>query len=206
MILRFIGQLGHFWTTLHNKMIYLQLTPGWLKTVSEILNADKCCYKIMLFSRKRLNSSPPSPLHIDGCELSMVKQTKHLGILLSREMSWTTNISAVCAKASWSTVSQILHVQPHLKYCACVWDPYLVKDVHQLESVQKFALKVCCKQCSSSYQDLLELSKLSSLQTRREAARLAYICASLSTTTLFFLMHPFSTGLLVHTVAETETH
>ena len=58
---------------------------------------------------------------------------------------------------------------------ACVWDPYLVKDVDLLESVQKFALKVCCKQWSSSYQDLLELSKLSSLQTRREAARLAYM-------------------------------
>ena len=53
----------------------------------------------------------------------------------------------------------------------CV-DLYLVMDVDLLESVQKFALKVCCRQWSSPYEDLLEISRLSSLQARREAARL----------------------------------
>ena len=56
-----------------------------------------------------------------------------------------------------------------------MWDPYLVKDVELLESVQKFALKVCCKQWSSPYEDLLEISRLSSLQARRETARLVYM-------------------------------
>lgn len=49
------------------------------------------------------------------------------------------------------------------------------EDVELLESVQKFALKVCCKQWSSPYEDLLEISRLSSLQARRETARLVYM-------------------------------
>ena len=117
----------------------------------------------MLFSRKRIHYSPPVSLHVDGHELGVVKQTKYLGILLTSEMSWTPHISAICAKAKelvgllyrkfykWSDKRTLLtlyaaYVRPHLEYCACVWDPHLLKDVDLLESVQKFALKVCCKQ------------------------------------------------------------
>ena len=107
-------------------------------------------------------------------------------------MSWTPHISAICAKArklvgllyckfyKWSDKRTLLtlyaaYVRPHLEYCACVWDPHLLKDVDLLESVQKFALKVCCKQQSSPYQDLLDISKLSSLQARQEVARLGFM-------------------------------
>ena len=81
---------------------------------------------------------------------------------------------------SWSDRQSLLtlytaYVRPHLEYCSCVWDPFLQKDVDLLESVQKFALKVCCKQWSASYQELLDVSHLSSLQTRRENARLLYM-------------------------------
>ena len=146
----------------------------------------------MLFSKKRIHSSLPVSLHVDGSELGMVKQTKYLGILLTSEMSWTPYISAICAKArrlvgllyckfyKWSDKRTLLtlyaaYVRPHLEYCACVWDPHLLKDVDLLESVQKFALNVYCKQWSSPYQDLLNISKLSSLQARREIARLGFM-------------------------------
>ena len=43
------------------------------------------------------------------------------------------------------------YVRPCLEYCACVC---LLRDVDPLESVQKLALKVCCKQWSSPYQDI----------------------------------------------------
>ena len=156
--------------------------------------------------KEKIHSSPPVSLHVDGSELGMVKQRKYLGILL--EMSWTPHISAICAKArrlvgllyrkfyKWSDKHTLLtlyaaYVRPHLEYCACVWDPHLLKDVDLLESVQKFALKDCCKQWSSLYQDLLNISKLSSLQARREVARLGFMY-KLVHNLVDFLMHPSS--------------
>ena len=32
-----------------------------------------------------------------------------------------------------------------LEYAVPVWNPYLIKDVQKLESIQRFALKVCLK-------------------------------------------------------------
>ena len=36
-------------------------------------------------------------------------------------------------------------IRPHLEYDNKAWGSYLLKDVEALESVQKFALRACCK-------------------------------------------------------------
>ena len=36
-------------------------------------------------------------------------------------------------------------MRPLLEYAVPVWDPHLVKDISALESVQRFATKVCTK-------------------------------------------------------------
>ena len=56
-------------------------------------------------------------------------------------------------------------VRPHLEYASPLWDPYLIKDIAKLESVQKFALKLCSKQWAMDYQDLIELMQLPLLKT-----------------------------------------
>ena len=71
-------------------------------------------------------------------------------------------------------------VRPHLEYSIEVWNPYLQKDVAALENVQKFVLRVCFKKWSSSYHDLLHLSKLQSLQDHQSFQSL---------TTLFKIIH-----------------
>ena len=55
----------------------------------------------------------------------------------------------------------------HLEYASPLWDPYLIKDIAKLESVQKFALKLCSKQWDMDYQDLIELMQLPTLEYRR---------------------------------------
>jgi len=42
-------------------------------------------------------------------------------------MSYTTSVS----------------VRPLLEYAVPVWDPHLVKDIEAIESVQRFATKLC---------------------------------------------------------------
>ena len=74
-----------------------------------------------------------------------------------------------CSHYSYKSV-----VRPHLEYASQVWSPHLIKHINQLELVQKFTLKTCLKQWNSSYQDLLQMSSLSDLATRRKQLGLYY--------------------------------
>ena len=65
-------------------------------------------------------------------------------------------------------------VRPHLEHAAPVWNPYLAKDINSLESVQKFALKVCLKQWNTPYCQLLNLSCLPDLSTRHKHLSICY--------------------------------
>ena len=60
-------------------------------------------------------------------------------------------------------------VHPHLEYASSVWDPYLMKNIDAIEHVQKFALKVCLKDCHSDYDTLLKLCKCSSPSCQEES-------------------------------------
>ena len=65
-------------------------------------------------------------------------------------------------------------VRPHLEHAAPAWNPYLIKDINSLESVQKFALKVCLKQWDTPYHQLLSQACLPDLSTRRKHLSLCY--------------------------------
>ena len=61
----------------------------------------------------------------------------------------------------------ILLVRPHLEYAVPVWDPHLYKDIDMLESVQKFATKICTKSWNAlHYQDHFEKLHLDTLRMR----------------------------------------
>ena len=66
-------------------------------------------------------------------------------------------------------------IRPHLEYATQVWDPYLIKDIDLLEKTQKFALRVCCKNWSASYGDLLETCQIARLSDRRRNAKLCHL-------------------------------
>ena len=66
-------------------------------------------------------------------------------------------------------------IRPHLEYATQVWDPYLIKDIELLERTQRFALRVCCKNLSASYCDLLETYQVSRLSDRRRIAKLCHL-------------------------------
>ena len=66
-----------FYRTIQSILDYLTLQDDitsiatWVTENYLSLNADKCCY--MLFSKKRIHSSPPVSLHVDGRELSILE-------------------------------------------------------------------------------------------------------------------------------------
>ena len=80
-------------------------------------------------------------------------------------------------------------VWPHLEYASVVWSPYHLGEVKQLERVQKFALKVYSKSWdnTSTYNDMLEISGLYSLEHRRLVGRVCHLFKILNNQTQLFL-------------------
>ena len=154
----------------------------WVSCNKLTLNPTKC--KTMVISRKRNSVQPYAQFVLNGRPLEQVETFKYLGIFLSSDLSWSAHIESICTKArkligllyrrfygnvddhSLLELYSVL-VRPHLEYAAPVWDPHLTKDTNKLESVQKFALKMCLKQWDLGYQDLLDLSQLPTLENRR---------------------------------------
>ena len=122
--------------------------------------------------------------------LQSVDSMKYLGITITSDLNWSTHIKNQCSKAKklvgllyrryyhYSNSDTLIKlyltlVRPHLKYACQVWDPYLAKNRSALESVQKFALRMCMKQWDSSYNDLLDVLNLPTLEARRRNLRLS---------------------------------
>ena len=61
----------------------------------------------------------------------------------------------------------VSQIRPHLEYASQVWHPYKTKESTMIENVQKFALRVCSKNYSATYTELLELNNLPTLENRR---------------------------------------
>ena len=70
----------------------------------------------------------------------------------------------------------ISFVRPLLEYAALVWDPYLKKHIEAIESVQRFATKVCTKVWHNlSYTERLHMLHLPTLEARRQALNMCYL-------------------------------
>ena len=147
----------------------------------------------MLVSRKKRGISPPIFL-LNGSPLEQVFSYKYLGVYLASDMRWRTHIDHICTVARKligllyrqfynivdSTSLLELYrsmIRPHLEYAAAVWDPHLARDKDQLEKVQKFALRMCCKSWEDGYHMLLEDC---GLEARRQYLKLC---------TLFKIIH-----------------
>ena len=146
----------------------------------------------MVISRKHTPSLPPIELWLNGEPLQRTESYKYLGLLLSNNLSWSPHVASVCAKArqilgllyrrfcsctSPDALKQLYLslVRPHLEYACQIWDPHLIKDKKSLEGVQKFGLKLAAHQWDCSYEDLLELFQLPTLEERRLQLKLGLI-------------------------------
>ena len=137
----------------------------------------------MRVTRKRPGICPPT-LYLCCQPLQEVDSYKYLGILLSSDLSWAQHIQSICGKAKklvgliyrrfsqHSSPESLLQMyvalaRPHLEYASPVWSTSKVGEINSLEKVQKFALRMCAKQWETSYDELLQLFSLPSLQDRR---------------------------------------
>ena len=189
---------------------YVNSLANWINVHHLTLNVQKC--KSLLVSRKHSHLSG-QPVQILGQVLEKVQSYKYLGVVINSNLSWSDHISRVSSKArqqlgllyrqfygdSNTTTLRALYitqVRPHLEYAIPVWNPHLSKDIEALESVQRFASKMCTKQWRDvSYEDRLKPMNIETLQSRRQQLKLCYLYSILngqsyfvnSPLTLFFL-------------------
>ena len=142
----------------------------------------------MVISRKRTPALPPIPLYLHNGPLERVESYKHLGLLLTDNLSWSSHILPMSTQKQWnclacctedsmhgyadseSLIQKQLYltlVRPFLDYACQVWDPHLAKDKAKLEKVQKFACRMAAHRWDAGYQELLEIFELPSLEERR---------------------------------------
>ena len=153
------------------------------------LNESKCSY--MLISRKHSHTIA-TPLFIKtNCALEQVDSVKYLGVVLTSDLTWTEHINRICNKTRKLIGLMYIRfhhchpdlmltlykafIRPHLEYAAQVWDPHLSKDIELVEKTQKFALRVCTRNWSASYPELLEHCQVPTLSERRTTAKLCHL-------------------------------
>ena len=153
----------------------------WVEANYLQFNTQKC--KFMRVTRKRPGICPPT-LYLCCQPLQEVDSYKYLGILLSSDLSWAQHIQSICGKAKklvgliyrrfsqHSSPESLLQMyvalaRPHLEYASPVWSTSKGGEINSLDNIQKFALRMCAKQWETSYDELLQLFSLPSLQDRR---------------------------------------
>ena len=130
----------------------------------------------MIISRKKKNL-PYGCLLLDGLQLEQAHHYKYLGVIVNDNLTWFNHIDSVtarsrrllgflyrtfyshCGKDTFIRLFRSL-VLPILDYASVVWDPHLVKDIKQLESVQTFACRLATCSWSASSHVLLQLCYL----------------------------------------------
>jgi len=122
--------------------------------------------------------------------VSYVDSHTYLGVTISSDLRWqnhTSNISANasrilnfvrrnvygCSAEAKATAHTTL-VRPLLEFSSAAWDPYLGKDVHQLERVQRRAARFVMNDYrrTTAVTSLLNQLEWSPLSVRRRNSRL----------------------------------
>ena len=128
----------------------IQQLQTWAKTCGMRFNSKKC----YLMS---INQKSTHFYQLDGHILQQVPDNPYLGVTLSEDLKWNSNINKISNKAN-STLGFLKRnmkhcpqdsrrtaylslVRSNLEYSSLVWDPYLQKDIGKLEKVRRRAAR-----------------------------------------------------------------
>ena len=150
------------------------------------LNNTKC--KAMRISRK--NTPAQTNYSINGHIIEQVTNFKDLGVVVSKDLSWSQHINSIVSKAN-KTLGLIKRickevenvktrrtlycalVRPKLEYASNVWSPYTVKHKLLIENVQRRATRFILNYPKGMcYKERLQKTSLLPLEFRREISDL----------------------------------
>ena len=176
--LHFAFKKGQNPDVLQNDLLKIQ---KWSSEMQLSLSVTKCAI-LSLGSRKKV---VPHTYSIGNTNLEHVSSMRDLGIIMSNDLKWANHCATTAKKASVrmncllrtfeskSTVFLLnlykTFVRPKLEYASQVWSPYILKDIHLIESVQrKFTSRLPeLAKLQLSYPDRLSHLNLERLDLRR---------------------------------------
>ena len=122
-------------------------------------------------------------LNLNGCNISCDDQVKLLGVTIDFKLNFNTHIANICKKAArqlnvLKRIGQYLNklakmniyhsfIMSNLSYCPLTWHFCSERNTNKIEKLQERALRFIYDDNTSSYDTLLEQSKLPSLKIRR---------------------------------------
>ena len=141
--------------TIKNEQLFrddIHQVESWCQQYKIYLNTDKC--NILHFSRTKYPSQRSVFYTLDGATITAANTQRDLGIIVNSDLSWTDHLNHICLKAyrslnlirrTLSTSSPvslkkrlyISLVHSHLSYCSQLWRPHLIKDITNIERVQR---------------------------------------------------------------------
>ena len=125
--------------------------------------------------------------------LAEVESAKYLGIIITNELKWSDQLTAVANRGSSTLgfikrnlkgcpfrlkeIAYITLVRSVLEYSAPIWDPHLAKDIQALERIQRRAARFVKSDYAhtSSVTSMLEELGWKNLAHRRRDLRLALL-------------------------------
>ncbi len=165
----------------------LDSLSNWASQWRVNYNATKTVY--MIVSNKK-NTIVYPDLYLNGQVLTKVTSHKHLGITITKDMSWNLHIDAIIKKAA-SRLSGIRRIRffitrkarvslynalvlPILEYGGVIFDNCTLYLKQRMESLQRRAAVICtCAFRNTSYERLLGELGWNTLDQRRKLARMS---------------------------------
>lgn len=127
--------------------------------------------------------------------LQRVSDYKYLGVIFTTNLSWSKHINSVCTKSlkKLGYLRRTLRTSPYetkllmyktlirpvLDYASIVWCPYKKREIKQIESVQKKAIRFICRRYDHHFSPTSAITtlNLTSLSTRRDIESLKFLHA-----------------------------
>ena len=165
----------------------LNISIHWSKVNNMELNQKK--FQLMQFGKDETLKEP----YMISNDVMLHRETdiKDLGVYISDDLSWRTQMTEAVKTGrkymgwilrSFTSRSPevIIHlyqayVIPRLEYASILWSPYLIRDIVQLESIQR-TITAKIEGCENlNYHQRLHKLKLYSMQRRRERFQAIYM-------------------------------
>ena len=147
-------------------------------------NLNKCEHLIHVIT----NKFSPSVYNykLNDHTIQRVQAAKYLGLTISHSLSWFTHISGIIGQVTSALAffrrnfgqcsrdvkikCYLTYIHPIIEYAAIIWSPYLLTKIHQIEMVQRKAVRFVFNDYSrhSSVTDMLNQINWQSLEKRRD--------------------------------------
>ena len=162
---------------------WLEQINDWTKSQKMLINEKKCNSMIFNFTHQHQFTTR---MKLNDQNIDIVESKKLLGTEITNDLKWDLNTSKMVRKANASMgilrkaasfgasrddmkTLYIAYVRSHLEQSAVVWHSSLTnQNIHDLERVQKSAVRLIMGGQYENYKKSLSLLKLQTLETRRK--------------------------------------